>query len=95
MLAQPINCSYTKPMDIEFDPAKDASNLRKHRISLARVVDMEGMVVVPDDRFAEPRARIYGQIDGQNHCAAVTMRGDVVRVISLRRAHDKEMKRHG
>lgn len=81
-------------MDIDFDPAKDASNLAKHGVSLARVVEMVSMVVVADDRFAEPRLRIYGQIDGQSHCAAVTMRGDVVRVISLRRAHAKEMKRH-
>ena len=51
-------------------------------------------MVVEDDRFAERRFRIYGLIDGLNYCAAVTLRGSVVRVISLRRAHAKEMKRH-
>lgn len=81
-------------MDIEFDPAKDAANIEKHGISLSRFVDMEGAVVVADDRFIERRFRIYGQIDGVSHCAAVTMRGPVVRVISLRRARAKEMKRH-
>lgn len=81
-------------MEIEFDPAKDAFNLAKHGISLARAVDMEEAVVVVDDRFQEARFRIYGLIDGTWHCAAVTMRGSVVRVISLRRAHKKEVKRH-
>lgn len=82
-------------MDIEFDPAKDAANIEKHGVSLSRAVDMEQAIVVTDDRFDEPRFRIYGLIEGIAHCAAVTLRGDVVRVISLRRAHAKEMKRHG
>lgn len=82
-------------MDIEFDPVKDAANLAKHGISLARAVDLAGVVVVQDDRFEEPRFRLYGTIDGVAHCAAVTMRGSVVRVINFRRAHAKEMRRHG
>ncbi|MCB4863114.1 BrnT family toxin [Sphingobium sp. PNB] len=81
-------------MEIEFDSAKDAANIEKHGISLSRAADLEQAVVVEDDRFAERRFRIYGQIDGLNYCAAVTLRGRVVRVISLRRAHAKETKRH-
>lgn len=81
-------------MNIEFSPAKDASNIEKHGISLARAVDFEDAVVVVDDRFTEQRFRIYGLIDGAWHCAAVTMRGRAVRVISLRRAHRKEVKHH-
>ncbi|MBB5697012.1 BrnT family toxin [Sphingomonas yantingensis] len=81
-------------MDIEFDPAKNAANIAKHGVSLDRVVDLEDAVFVEDDRFAEPRFRIYGMIDGVWHCAAVTLRGSNVRVINLRRAHRKEVKRH-
>lgn len=81
-------------MEIEFDPAKDAANIEKHGISLSWAADLEQAIVVEDDRFAERRFRIYGLIDGLNYCAAVTLRGSVVRVISLRRAHAKEMKRH-
>ncbi|HEX9805484.1 MAG TPA: BrnT family toxin [Alteraurantiacibacter sp.] len=81
-------------MEIEFDPAKDAANLAKHGISLSRVVDLEDAVVVTDDRFEESRLRIYGLIDGQWHCAAVVMRSGIIRIISLRRAHWKEVKRH-
>jgi len=82
-------------MDIEFDPSKDQANIAKHGISLSRAVELAGVVVVQDDRFAEPRFRLYGEIDGLSYCAAVTMRGEVVRVINLRRAHAKEMRRHG
>ncbi len=49
---------------------------------------------VSDDRFPEPRFRLYGLIDGVACCVAGTDRDGVVRVISLRRAHAKEMKRY-
>jgi uncharacterized DUF497 family protein len=81
-------------MNIEFDPAKDAANIEKHGISLARAADLEQAVAIVDDRFTEARFRIYGLIDGRPHCAAVTMRGAKVRIISLRRAHSKEYRRH-
>jgi len=87
-------CIYKNDMEIEFDPAKDAINRDKHGISLARAADLEQIVVVEDDRYDERRFRLYGLIDGEWHCAAVTLRGRVVRVINLRRAHDKEVKRH-
>lgn len=82
-------------MDIEFDPAKDEANIAKHGISLSSAIELAGIVVVQDERFTEARFRLYGTIDGVSYCAAVTMRGEVVRIINLRRAHAKEMRRHG
>jgi uncharacterized DUF497 family protein len=40
----------------------EAVNLAKHRISLARWVDLEDFTVVPDDRFdyGEPRSALTG-----------------------------------
>ncbi|HXH16261.1 MAG TPA: BrnT family toxin [Sphingomonas sp.] len=81
-------------MDIEFDPAKDEANIAKHGISLVHATELADVVVIDDTRFEEPRFRLYGTIDGIPYCAAVTMRGDVVRVINLRRAHAKEVRRH-
>ena len=81
-------------MEIEFDPAKDATNRAKHGVSLARAGELEILAYVEDLRFDEPRFRLYGLIDGVAHCLAGTNREGVIRVISLRRAHDKEMKRH-
>jgi uncharacterized DUF497 family protein len=81
-------------MDIEFDPAKDAANIAKHGVSLARAADFDLLAYVADDRFEEPRFRLYGLIDGEPHCLAGTDRNGVVRVISLRRAHAKEMRKN-
>jgi uncharacterized protein len=81
-------------MRVEFDPIKDKANVEKHGVSLARAADLSDVLVVRDDRFDEPRFRLYGLIDGVWFCAAVAVRGDVVRVISLRRAHLKEVRRY-
>ena len=80
----------------DFDPAKDAINLAKHGISLARWVHMEVRAVVPVESFdhGEPRYRAFGFIDGLAYCLVFTTRNERYRPISLRRAHAKEMKRH-
>lgn len=78
-------------MEIEFDPAKDLQNRDKHGISLARSGDLEIYAQVPDDRYDEPRYRLYGLIDDLWYCLAATDRGDRVRAISLRRAHQEEI----
>ncbi len=64
-------------MDIEFDPEKDAANLAKHGISLARAIDLDPLAFVEGDRFAEPRFRLYGMIDGEAFCVAGTKVGDL------------------
>lgn len=81
-------------MEIEFDPAKDAVNIDKHGISLSRATDLHLLAYVDDDRFIEPRFRLYGLIDGEAYCVAGTACDGKVRVISLRRARAKEMKRY-
>ena len=87
-------CSYNIYMQIEFDPSKDLSNVEKHGISLSRSADLTALAYVEDERFEEARFRLYGLIDDIPHCLAGTWRGDVIRVISLRRAHDKEVRRY-
>jgi uncharacterized DUF497 family protein len=81
---------------IEFDPVKDAANIKKHGISLARAADLIPAISVVDDRFdyGETRIRTYGHIDGVAYCLTFTTRGIIVRPISLRRAHSREMKRY-
>ena len=80
----------------DYDPAKEAINLAKHGISLARWIDLEVLAIVRDDRFdyGEPRYRAYGFIDGVAYSLAFTTRNGLVRPISLRRAHMKEMRRY-
>jgi uncharacterized DUF497 family protein len=81
---------------VDFDPAKEAINLSKHRVSLARWIDLDVLAIVRDDRFdyGEPRFRAYGLLDGQPYCLVFTMRGNAHRPISLRRAHAKELNRY-
>lgn len=83
-------------MDIEFDPKKDADNIVKHGVSLARAADLEIRAFIADDRneYGETRYRAWGFIDGKAYCLAFTYRGDRVRVISLRRAHKEEIDRY-
>jgi uncharacterized DUF497 family protein len=81
---------------IDFDPAKEAINMSKHDVSLARWVDLDMKVTFVDDRYdyGEVRYRAYGHIDGVAYCLTFTNRNGRVRPISLRRAHTKEMRRY-
>ena len=51
---------------------------------------------MPDDRYdyGEDRTQALGLIDGRLHMLAFTMRGDALRVISLRKANPREVKRY-
>jgi uncharacterized DUF497 family protein len=85
-------------MDIEFDPAKDATNIARHALSLgdAAGFDLAGAVVFVDDRhdYGEVRYRAFGRVDGEGRCLVFTVRGNSIRIISYRRAHEKEMRRY-
>jgi uncharacterized DUF497 family protein len=83
-------------MDIEFDTAKDESNVAKHGLLLSRAVDLEILRFVEDERneYGEIRYRAWGLIDGKTHCLAFTYRDGALRAISLRRAHKKEFDRY-
>jgi uncharacterized DUF497 family protein len=80
----------------EFDLAKEAINLAKHGVSLARWVDLDMKKTVVDDRrdYGEIRYRAYGFIEGVAYCLTFTDRDGRVRPISLRRMHNKEMRRY-
>jgi uncharacterized DUF497 family protein len=81
---------------VDFDVAKDAANLAKHGLSLARAEAVDIQIVVADDRraYGEPRFLAFGLLDGRPCCLAFTIRNGAVRPISLRRAHLKEYQRH-
>ena len=84
-------------MAIVFDPAKDEENIAKHGLSFVNFVgfDAEPLVLV-DDRvdYGETRYRAFGRIGGKAHCLVFTLRGNDQRLISFRRAHEKEFLRH-
>ena len=86
-------------MGVAFDPDKEARNILKHGISLARAeeIDMAAAVVREDDRFdyGETRYVAFGHIEDTLHCLVFTFRGTSVRAISLRKANRRENRRYG
>jgi uncharacterized DUF497 family protein len=83
-------------MEFAFDPAKDAANVAKHGVSLARASDLDVVGFEEDRRFAygEARYRAFGLLDGVAYCLVFTLRGSTVRAVSLRRAHWKEYRHY-
>jgi uncharacterized protein len=86
-------------MEVEFDAAKDAVNRAKHGVSLsaAERFDFDTALTGIDDRFdyGETREIAIGWLDSRLFYLVYTMRGDVVRVISLRPANKRESERYG
>jgi uncharacterized DUF497 family protein len=84
-------------MEFEWDTAKDARTMQERgfgfddatRIFSGRVVTWE------DDRrdYGEQRFRAVGETEGDILHVVYTWRGDVMRIISLRRANRKEIRR--
>jgi len=83
-------------MGYEFDPAKDESNTDKHGLSLgdADGFEWETAVVREDarQRYVEPRFTAIGYIGDRLHVMVFCLRGEAVRVISLRKANSREVK---
>ena len=71
-------------MQVEFDPDKDADNLRKHGLSLARSGELaiEQLVTSGRDAYGGERVRAYGLLGGRFHVLVFTVRGDVIRARS-------------
>jgi uncharacterized DUF497 family protein len=85
-------------MTIEFDLTKDASNLRKHGVSLAMAaeLDWDAAWVWVDDRtdYNEMRMIALAPITETLYYVAFVNRGEVRRIISLRRANRREVKHY-
>lgn len=81
---------------IVFDPEKDKVNIAKHGGSLSRARDFvfEGSLVEADERFdyREQRWLAYGDLDSRLYVLVFTVRDDTTRVISLRKANEREKR---
>ncbi len=85
-------------MEIEFDPVKDLENLRNHGVSLGYAVELEwdAALVWIDDRFDYDEMRMVALVPRTMvlYYVAFVDRGAVRRIISLRRATRREVKRY-
>jgi uncharacterized DUF497 family protein len=82
-------------MKFDWDEAKAAANLAKHRVAFKGVLDFDwdGAVFEVDSRrnYGEPRMVATSTINGRLHILVFTQRGYTVRVISLRKANGREV----
>jgi uncharacterized protein len=84
--------------EITFDPLKDAMNCIRHGISLGMAREIDWRV---STRWVDKR-RDYGEVRevglvtlcGRIHCIVFTRRNGALRVISLRRANDREILKY-
>ena len=82
-------------VDFEFDPAKSTSNLFKHGIDFVEAqalwLDSE-LVILPSTYPFEERFILIGKIGEKHWTAVFTERGEIIRIISVRRARDNERR---
>lgn len=88
-------------MSFEFDPVKDAANRAKHRLSLsaARSIFDGPFIENVDERsdYGETRFIAIGPvpaIGGRLFIVVYTWRGSQRRVISFRKANDREARKY-
>jgi len=85
-------------MTIEFDPTKSLNNelVRGLPFRLVEEFDFDSAQIVADARhdYGEIRYRAVGMMNGIVAVVVFTMRGETVRVISLRLAGRKERQKY-
>jgi len=85
-------------MEIAFDASKDRVNTAKHGVSLAEASKFEWDTAVtwPDVRrnYGEARMAGIGYIGQRLYVVAFVERDNDRRIISLRKANDREVRRY-
>ena len=85
-------------MHIEFDPEKNEANIRNRGLSFESVsdFDFETAVIWRDGRktYTEVRFSALGLLDGRLHSVIFTEVSKGIRVISFRKANQREVKRY-
>lgn len=79
----------------EYDPNKGQSNLTKHDIDFIEAQQLwkdEDLLEIPAKTETEPRWIIIGKLKEKHWTAVITYREDIIRIISVRRAKNKEVK---
>lgn len=81
---------------ISFDPAKNASNIASRGLSFERATefDFQTAVLTVDSRhdYGETRMTAIGKLDDVLHVLIFTMREEMLRVISFRKANKREVR---
>ena len=91
-------CYYNKSMRITFDAVKRETTLLRRGLDFARAREVFGGVSVTtrDTRFdyGEAREITVGYLDGEVIVLVWTQRGSARRIISMRRANEREIAKY-
>lgn len=84
--------------DIDYDPAKNAANIRDRQLSFDRVRDFDfgSAIISIDDRcdYGEIRYVAIGYVGTRLHVLCFTETVTGIRVISFRKANSRKAKRY-
>lgn len=85
-------------MHYEWSPAKLAENVAKHRVWFSAADGFEWETAQLDvdgrKRYSETRWNATGLIGARLYLLTFTLRGNAVRIISLRKANRREVRRY-
>lgn len=85
-------------MHISFDPGKNERNIRERKLPFEQAAefDFENALIQIDTRqaYGETRYVALGGLHGRLHVLCFTETLDGIRVISFRKANEREVKRH-
>lgn len=82
-------------LKFEYDPAKSQSNAEKHGIDFEQAKALWhdcDLLEIPALTEDEPRYLVIGRLAGKYWTGVITYRGDIIRLISVRRARKKEIE---
>jgi hypothetical protein len=82
-------------LKFEYDDEKSALNLKKHGIDFVQAQKMwldSGLIQICAKSKDEIRLLIIAKMASKHWSAVITYRGESIRIISVRRAREKEVK---
>jgi hypothetical protein len=82
-------------MEFEFDPRKSQSNREKHGIDFVAAQTIwkdTALLEIPARTLDEPRWLVIGRIGRKHWSAVITLRGQAIRLISVRRSRPEEIQ---
>lgn len=81
-------------MQFEFDLVKSESNKAKHGLDFREAQALWGdpdLLEIPVKTADEARFLVVGRIDGKHWSGIITYRGEMIRIISVRRSRKEEV----
>ena len=85
-------------MNIEYDHNKNEKNIKERGLSFELFLqfDLNTAKVIEDTRYSYPEKRfqVYGVVNQRLYVAVITPIADGARVISLRKANKREVKKY-